>query len=98
MNWQFHKQQLSTVTDKQTDLGKLFDWLKKFYWSHVQLEIEKTHIKWASKLYQLQYSSQKTNREVHIVPPPHPMGQVGLKVFQKEGGTQEAAIYNKQGT
>ena len=96
MNWQFHKQQSSTVTDKQADLGKLFDWLKKFYWSHVQLKIEKNSYKMTFKALPVTIQQSKNQQGgAHCAPPP---GQIGLKIFQKEGGIQEGAIYNKQGT
>ena len=37
MSRQLHnKLQSLTVTDKQAGVGRLFDWSKKFYWSHVQ--------------------------------------------------------------
>ena len=54
------------------------------------LKLEKKSYKMSFKAVTIQQS--KNRQGVHIVPP----GQIGLKIFQKKGGIQEGAIYNKK--
>ena len=58
------------------------------------LKLEKKSYKMSFKALPVTIQQSKNRQGVHIVP----TEQIGLKIFQKEGGTQEGAIYNKKGT
>ena len=58
------------------------------------LKLEKKSYKMSFKALPVTIQQSKNQQGVHIVPP----GQIGLKIFQKKGGIQEGAIYNKKGT
>ena len=56
------------------------------------LKLEKKSYKMSFKALPVTIQQSKNRQWVHIVPP----GQIGLKIFQKKGGIQEGAIYNKK--
>ena len=72
MNWQFHnKRQPLTVTDKQTDLGKLFDWSKNFTGQMFNIRLEKKSYNMSFKAPPVKIQCLKNRQGRHNVPRPH---------------------------
>ena len=104
MNWQFHKKQFyNSITDKQANLGKLFDWLKNFYWSHVQLKIDKNSYKMSLKALPVtiqQSKNQQGGWGCTLCTPPPPPGGGGCNLGPPPPpslGQIEWKIFQKEG-
>ena len=70
MNWQFHnKRQSLMVTNKHAGVGKLFDWSKKFDWSHVQYKIRGKSYKMSLTALPVKNTAVKKPTGRHNVPP-----------------------------
>ena len=66
------------ITDKHGGVGKLFDWSKKLYWSHVQYRIRGKSYKMSLTALPVKNTAvKKADREVQWAPPPLPW-QIGL--------------------
>ena len=62
-NQQFHdKRQSWTFTNKQVSVGKLFDWSKEIFWSHVQHKLEKKSYKTSFKALPVEIQGSKNGQ------------------------------------
>ena len=61
------------ITGKHGGVGKLFDWSKKLYWSHVQYRIRGKSYKMSLTALPVKNTAvKKIDREVQWAPPPLP--------------------------